>query len=188
MYTFLIPLAFGFASNLASAFTTTFSRRFGQKPGSIITTILRNLLGIPIWTIGLGLAMLTPSPLLITPKSVMGVIGWLLIAMGAAIIIPALLAIRWRAVIPSTQDTLVQNGLYAYIRHPIHAGTLLEFIGMFLLKPTQTFTLACVLGILWIFIQSRLEEFDLLQRIPDYGEYMKRVPAFLPHLRPDKPA
>lgn len=95
----------------------------------------------------------------------------------------ALASIRWRAVVPSTRDRIVQDGLYAIVRHPIHAGTLLEFVGLFVLKPSQTFTLACALGILWLFIQSRLEEIDLLQRNPEYADYMQRVPAFWPGLR-----
>ena len=39
---------------------------------------------------------------------------------------------------------------------------------------------ACLLGILWIIIQARLEELDLIQRIPAYKDYMQRVPCFIP--------
>ncbi len=83
---------------------------------------------------------------------------------------------------PSTQDALAQNGIYAHVRHPIHAGTLLEFIGLFIVMPTQVVTLACVLGIAWVLVQTRLEEYDLLQRLPGYRDYMDRVPRFLPRL------
>jgi protein-S-isoprenylcysteine O-methyltransferase Ste14 len=134
----------------------------------------------------MGLAMLEPSPLLIAPGPGLIILGWVLITLGGITIVVALTSIRWRAVVPSNRDTLVQNGLYAVVRHPIHGGTLLEFVGLFLLKPTQTFTLACALGILWLFIQSRLEEIDLLQRNPDYAGYMQRVPAFWPRLRRSK--
>jgi protein-S-isoprenylcysteine O-methyltransferase Ste14 len=48
---------------------------------------------------------------------------------------------------------------------------------------TQVVVLDCALGIGWIFVQARLEELDLLQRMPAYQEYMNRVPRFLPHLR-----
>ena len=36
---FLIPLVLGFAFNLASAFTGAYSRRWGEKCGSVITII-----------------------------------------------------------------------------------------------------------------------------------------------------
>jgi protein-S-isoprenylcysteine O-methyltransferase Ste14 len=84
---------------------------------------------------------------------------------------------------PSTRDTLVHSGIYAHVRHPIHTGTFLEFMGLLLLIPTQTVTLACTVGLAWVLVQTRLEERDLLQRLPDYREYMNRVPRFLPRFR-----
>ena len=134
----------------------------------------------------MGIAMLEPSPLLIAPGPGLIILGRVLIALGGITIVVALTSIRWRAVVPSRRDTIVQDRLYAVIRHPIHAGALLEFLGLFLLKPTQTFTLVCALGILWLFIQSRLKEIDLLQRNPDYAGYMQRVPAFWPRLHRSK--
>jgi protein-S-isoprenylcysteine O-methyltransferase Ste14 len=84
---------------------------------------------------------------------------------------------------PSARDTLIQTGMYAHVRHPIHTGTFLEFAGLFLLIPTQTVALACALGIVWLLVQTKFEEFDLLQRLPAYHEYMRRVPRFLPRVR-----
>lgn len=56
----------------------------------------------------------------------------------------------------------------------------LEFFGLLIIRPTQVIALACVLGIIWVLIQTRLEELDLLQRLPVYREYMRRVPRFVP--------
>ena len=56
MYLFLLFLILGFFFNLASAFTAAFSRRFGDRCGSLLTVLLRNVLGIPVWTIGFILA------------------------------------------------------------------------------------------------------------------------------------
>jgi protein-S-isoprenylcysteine O-methyltransferase Ste14 len=42
--------------------------------------------------------------------------------------------------------------------------------------------LACLLGFVWILVQTELEEIDLLQRAPGYREYMKKVPRYLPWL------
>ena len=180
---FLIPLALGFAFNLASAFTTAFSRRWGARRGSLVTSILRNVLGIPVWAIGFGLAVRAPSPLLFASTTAVDVVGWLIIAAGGTIILMALFTLRLPAVMPSMRDTLVQDGLYAHVRHPIHGGTLLEFAGLLLLAPTQAVALACALGVVWILAQTGLEERDLLQRLPDYRGYMERVPPFLPRLR-----
>jgi protein-S-isoprenylcysteine O-methyltransferase Ste14 len=43
---------------------------------------------------------------------------------------------------------------------------------------------ACSLGWIWVLIQARLEEADLLQRLPAYRQYMQGVPRFVPRLRP----
>ena len=179
-YLFLIPLIVGFACNLASAFTNAFSQRWGQRRGTFVTFMLRNVFGIPVWAIGFGLAIHAPSPALFASPGVVEITAWLVIAAGCSIILIALATIRSRAAMPSTRDVLVQNGIYAHVRHPIHSGTFLEFLGLLLLKPTLTVALACILGSVWVFLQTKLEEFDLLQRMPIYREYMNRVPRFLP--------
>ena len=180
MLLFLIPLVLGFALDAASAFTTAFSRRWGARYGQRASVVLRNFLGIPLWVVGLGLAVRTSSPVVFRSTPLAEALGWLLLTGGSAIQILALFALRWRAAAPSTRDTLVEHGPYAHIRHPIYAGLLLEFAGLVLVRPTQASGLACVIGVAWVHIQARCEEMDLLQRLPVYREYMKRVPRFLP--------
>jgi protein-S-isoprenylcysteine O-methyltransferase Ste14 len=182
MYVFLIPLLLGFALNSASTFTAAYSRRWGERRGQLASVLLRDVFGMPVWAVGLALAMRTPSPMLFTSGPVTEALGWLLTAAGSCVILWALLPLGWRAVMPSVRDTLVIRGLYAHVRHPLYCGVLLEFVGLALLNPTQAVVLACALGIGWIVLQARLEELDLLQRMPAYREYMERVPRFVPHL------
>lgn len=177
---FLIPLILGFASNLASAFTSTYSRRWGQKCGSMITVILRNVLGIPVWACGLAWAASIQSPALFAVTKWSQALGWMFIILGASIVIIALRTIRLRAAAPAIDDKLAQNGIYAHVRNPIHTGTIFEFLGIILIIPSQAVALACIIGIGWVLLQTRLDEYDLLQRMPDYGEYMKRVPRYFP--------
>ena len=183
MYLFLVPLGFGFACNVASVFTTTFSHRWGERSGSLVTVVLRDILGIPIWAIGFVLAVHAPSPVLFVSTVVTDVVGWLIIVAGGVTVLLALTAIRSRAAKPSMQDKLVQTGLYAYVRHPIHCGTFLEFMGLVVLMPLQTVAIACALGGVWVLVQTRCEEIDLLQRMPAYRGYMNSVPCFLPRFR-----
>ena len=67
MFLFLIPLLVGFAFNWASAFTHFYSRRWGESSGRGTTFILRNILGIPIWALGIVLAMRESALSLFTP-------------------------------------------------------------------------------------------------------------------------
>lgn len=182
MYLFLIFLVFGFVCNLASAFTAVFCQRWGERQGSLVSVLLRDILGIPVWALGFVLAARTSSPSLFASSLMAVAIGWGLILSGGIIIVMALISIRIRAARPSQKDRLVETGLYSCVRHPIHCGTLLEFAGLLLLIPTVAMACACALGIIWILAQSRVEECDLRQRIPEYSDYMKRVPRFLPRI------
>jgi protein-S-isoprenylcysteine O-methyltransferase Ste14 len=109
-------------------------------------------------------------------------LGWLLLAIGVTVQLFAIAVLRLRAAKPSVDDALVARGVYAHIRHPIYAGLLLEFAALILVEPRQTVVLCAALGWAWVWAQARLEEVDLLQRMPAYREYMKQVPRFFPRL------
>ncbi len=108
--------------------------------------------------------------------------GLSLIILGSIPLIEGHIELGWRTHMPSVKDSLVRHGLYAHVRHPIYDGGFALLAGLALIRPTSAFVLACMLGILWLIIQARLKEIDLVQRMPDYKEYMKQVPWFLPRL------
>lgn len=183
MYWFLIPLIIGFLSNLASSFTGFYSEKWGRQTGTFLTILLRDIFGIPVWAIGFLLAVRDSGELLYMTGFGVNATGWTLIAVGGIIIIAALLSIRLRAAAPSSGDTLVDTGMYSFVRHPIHCGTFLEFAGLFVLWPSFTVGTAALIGTVWIIFQSRFEERDLKMRIEGYEKYMKKVPGFIPLLR-----
>jgi protein-S-isoprenylcysteine O-methyltransferase Ste14 len=180
---FLIPLVIGFTLNVASAYTAEWSARWGERCGELVTAVLRNVLGIPVWAVGLILAVRTASPDLFAAGPVAELLGWLLLAAGCVIIALALHALRATAALPSARDALVERGLYARVRHPIHAGMFLVWISLVLVHPTVAVALASALGAVWTLVQTGAEESDLVRRIPAYTEYMKRVPRFVPRVR-----
>lgn len=70
--------------------------------------------------------------------------------------------------------------LYRYMRHPLYVGMM---IGLWA-APTMTvahlvFAILCT-G--YILIGARLEEKDLEKVLPEYSQYIKDVPMFLPYL------
>ncbi len=182
MWLALVLLLVGFVCNAASAFTTAFSRRWGEARGRLVTGVLRNVLGIPVWVAGLVLGVRVPAEPL-WPRSMWGTgLAWLLLLAGAALQTWALLSLRMRAAVPATTDALVETGPYAHLRHPIYAGLLLEFAGIVLTRPTWAAAVACGLGAAWAVLQAKLEEVDLAQRLPAYRDDMARVPRFVPRL------
>lgn len=180
MYYFLLPLLTGFIFAGASAFTATYSRRWSERSGRVATSLLRNVLGIPLYFYGLVLAWRAGSTLLLNSGAVGQGVGWLLIVAGTVPVIIGHLQLGMRTHMPALDDTLKDNGLYAYVRHPIYAGGLVIFVGLALLQPSAPWLLACVLSSVFFMMMGKLEEIDLLQRMPTYREYMLRVPSLLP--------
>jgi protein-S-isoprenylcysteine O-methyltransferase Ste14 len=189
MYAFTVLVLIGFVCHMASAFTSVYSTKWGERKGTLVTILLRDIFGIPVWGSGFALAAIVKSPLLYSPGIGAIGFGWFLVTAGAAVIVIALWTIRMRAAAPTARDALAESGIYARIRHPIHSGTILEFVGVLLIRPSAALALACALGLVWVLLQTRFEEWDLLQRIAGYRGYMDRVPRFFPLLRgkPDSP-
>jgi protein-S-isoprenylcysteine O-methyltransferase Ste14 len=109
-------------------------------------------------------------------------LGWLLVIAGSDSISLG----TWCSLTGWSIRDATRHSLYAYVRHPIYAGGLLMFVGGVLLKPTVTVGAAFALGFFWLIVQARLEEIDLVDRLPQYREYMKEVPRFVPRLRSGK--
>ena len=179
-FAFLVPLLAGFVFNSLSAFTSYYCTRWGVTRGRLITFVLRNVVGIPLWAHGYYLAARTPMAAYLPPSALRAAVAWALLACGSAIILFALAALRVKAAAPSPRDSLVESGLYRLVRHPVYSGMVLEFAGLALLVPSPPVVLATTLGLGWLVLQSRLEETDLCRRIPAYRQYMQRVPSFLP--------
>jgi protein-S-isoprenylcysteine O-methyltransferase Ste14 len=55
------------------------------------------------------------------------------------------------------------------------------------IKPILTVAIASTVGIISAVLQARLEEFDLLRRIPPYRFYVDRVPRFIPRWKKKGP-
>jgi protein-S-isoprenylcysteine O-methyltransferase Ste14 len=182
MYLFLIPLILGFVFAGASAFTAAYSRWWGERWGELVTSILRNYLGIPLGVLGLVLAWLQPATSLFSAGWIAKILGWLLVIAGSIPLVWGHAGLGLPTGWPSIRDKLVHHSLYAYVRHPIYAGGLLMFVGGGLLKPTITVVAACALGFNWLIVQARLEEIDLVERVTQYREYMEQVPRFFPRL------
>ena len=81
---------------------------------------------------------------------------------------------------PYTHLTFTTPWLYRYMRHPLYVGLM---IGLWA-APTMTmahlvFALLCTA---YIFVGVRLEEKDLESALPEYKQYKKAVPMFMPNI------
>lgn len=114
----------------------------------------------------------------------LGIAGLALVVLGAAVNIIGRfdLGRNWGNQVIIYQDhTLVNQGVYRWVRHPLYAGLIWMFVGASLVFQNW----AALLATLVIFVpamvhRGRLEEIALLAQFPDYAEYRQRTGMFLP--------
>lgn len=81
---------------------------------------------------------------------------------------------------PKEDATLVQDGVYAIVRHPIYSGSILMTLGAGLLTGNRTRTLLGVLLFAFFDAKSRREEAWLTDRFPAYPAYRRSVRRLIP--------
>ena len=86
-------------------------------------------------------------------------------------------------VVFNDQPTLLDIGVYAWVRHPLYLGILLVCLG-FLLAVPSIFALTIWITFFLIYDKMATYEETDLKRIlgADYAAYQQRVPKWLPRL------
>lgn len=76
---------------------------------------------------------------------------------------------------------LVQNGIYRYIRHPIYTGDVLLILGLEL--ALNSWLVLLVIPLILVVVRQTLEEEKILQTsFPEYAEYRKNNKMFIPYI------
>ena len=84
---------------------------------------------------------------------------------------------------PREGSELVQRGIYELVRHPLYTSVMVASLGWALIwQSLPAFVVALIL-VPFFHAKARREECWLREKFPDYADYEKRVPRFLPRLR-----
>jgi protein-S-isoprenylcysteine O-methyltransferase Ste14 len=81
---------------------------------------------------------------------------------------------------PKNNTTLLQNGLYKYIRHPIYTGIILFFTGYSVYQNSFYKLGISLLLVILFYFKSNYEELRLEQKFPDYVNYKNKTGKFFP--------
>ncbi len=76
--------------------------------------------------------------------------------------------------------SLERNGIYRSIRHPIHLGSVLILISLAPMNSPVSAGIILLFGIPFILFLANHEDQFLLNRFPEFSEYKKTVPGFIP--------
>lgn len=110
-------------------------------------------------------------------------IGLMIAIVGSFVLLIAILQLNTNlSPFPRPKDSsiLIQNGLYAHIRHPIYTGILFVVFGMALfLGSIYKIGIGFLLLLLFHF-KTRYEEKLLLQKFDEYEMYMLKTGRFIP--------
>ena len=109
-----------------------------------------------------------------------------LVILGLLLIVSGILALRvhnWN-VGPEARKgaTLVRNGPYRYVRHPIYAGGLLVTLAWVIAAFTWVRLLLWMVLVVDLVVKVRWEETLLTQAFADYPEYMRQTKRLIPFI------
>lgn len=84
-----------------------------------------------------------------------------------------------------TKEGVIQNGMYAYVRHPMYLSSLLIFWALYFLYPNQYFLSFAIVTTLYLQLGIFLEEMKLIAEFGEiYKNYRKVVPKLIPYRDP----
>ena len=79
------------------------------------------------------------------------------------------------------QHELIEQGPYAYVRHPIYSGVLVMFLGLAIFRGTLTGFILVVIILAGLWLKALQEEKLLTRHFREaYPQYRKRVKALVP--------
>jgi protein-S-isoprenylcysteine O-methyltransferase Ste14 len=81
---------------------------------------------------------------------------------------------------PKSDATLIRDGPYAYVRHPIYSGIALGVLGWALVNGRWAGLLTALTVGLFFDVKASREEHWLTARFPEYVEYRRQVRKLLP--------
>ena len=83
---------------------------------------------------------------------------------------------------PHDHATLIRDGIYARVRHPIYAGVICLGLGWAVVTRSLLALVAAVVLAAVLDLKARREEFWLAERFADYAEYRSGTHRFIPGL------
>jgi steroid 5-alpha reductase family enzyme len=150
---------------------------------SLFTVFLTQAMLLWLVSLAVQIVQLSPTPAHLTSLDLLGALIW---ACGFTFEAVADLQLAHFKADPANRGKLMNQGLWAYSRHPNYFGESLVWWGLFLIAlatPYGWWTLVSPLLITFLLLKVSgvtLLEKDIVERRPEYREYLETTSAFLP--------
>jgi protein-S-isoprenylcysteine O-methyltransferase Ste14 len=83
---------------------------------------------------------------------------------------------------PRAEASLVERGVFRFVRHPIYGGLILGALGLAVIRPWVGTFISVVLLVVVLDLKRRREETWLAARFEGYAAYRARTRALIPFL------
>jgi protein-S-isoprenylcysteine O-methyltransferase Ste14 len=179
----LLILFFLIIFNFLLAYSLFIRKNLRKAPDSLAEVI------VPIiGTFGVGLYNLIPDfpdswQMVLIPEQFLStslVAGCILALAGLTISIRSIYDLRQSFGIFVQVREVVRHGIYSWVRHPMYLGHMTTGLGFLFLQPNLANTLITLTVILANFCRAVMEERKIAAFSPQYCEYQKQVPFFIP--------
>jgi len=131
------------------------------------------------------LLALFPDSAKVDPR--LSIVGTVLLAIGLAALIAGFMALGKSLTanpVPNQDGVLVTKGIYRIVRHPIYVGLLGITLGLVISSGVWAQIIVWLALAALLVYKMLWEEVLLTAKYKGYAEYMTKVPAIIPGLKP----
>lgn len=128
---------------------------------------------------------LFPDSVKVDPR--LSIVGTVMLAIGLALLFAGFMGLGKSLTanpVPNQDGVLVTKGIYSVVRHPIYLGLLGITLGLVVSSGVWAQIIVWIALAVLLVYKMRWEEVLLTAKYKGYAEYMTKVPAIIPGLKP----
>ena len=117
----------------------------------------------------------------------LSIVGTVMLAIGLAVLFAGFIGLGKSLTanpVPNQDGVLVTKGIYSIVRHPIYLGLLSITLGLVVSSGVWAQIIVWIALAILLVYKMRWEEVLLTAKYKGYAEYMTKVPAVIPGLKP----
>lgn len=117
----------------------------------------------------------------------LSIVGTVMLAIGLALLFAGFMGLGKSLTanpVPNQDGVLVTKGIYSIVRHPIYVGLLGITLGLVVSSGVWAQIIVWIALAVLLVYKMRWEEVLLTAKYKGYAEYMTKVPAIIPGLKP----
>jgi protein-S-isoprenylcysteine O-methyltransferase Ste14 len=147
----------------------TFKARFAAYAGTFLMIVFFH--GLRTWS---------PESLTVNQVPQISALGGMVWLAGTVLVGAALWALRYAFSIEPEARSVVRTGPYKFVRHPVYAAYVLQYLGIWLIYPSILLAAGLAAWFALTLTRMHFEERILSHAFPEYESYRRTTGALVP--------